>query len=153
MLFYSIYNCTVGAGKTTLLKLVSGQELPTTGVAFINKYNIVTHRSLAQRSMGLCPQFDTLIERLTVKENLILFGRIKGISGMQIREVCESFMLIMDIKKYENKLVQQLSGGNRRKVSLVVALLGAPPTMYLDEVQDIMLILICHKNGNFLYLY
>ena len=84
--------------------------------------------------MGLCPQFDTLVERLTVKENLRLFGRIKGVPSRQIASVCEAFMKAMNIKKYENKLIQQLSGGNRRKVSLVVALLGAPPTVYLDEV-------------------
>jgi len=113
--------------------MISGLEAPTSGVALINRYNIVSDRSSAQRSMGLCPQFDTLVERLTVRENLRLFGRIKGIPSSQIATVCEAFMKAMNIKKYENKLIQQLSGGNRRKVSLVVALLGAPPTMYLDE--------------------
>lgn len=43
-------------------------------------------------------------------------------------------MKTLNIKRYENKLIKQLSGGNRRKVSLAVALLGAPPTVYLDEV-------------------
>lgn len=42
-------------------------------------------------------------------------------------------MTTLNIKRYENKMIQQLSGGNRRKVSLAVALLGAPPTVYLDE--------------------
>lgn len=44
-------------------------------------------------------------------------------------------MLAMNIKRYQHKLIQQLSGGNRRKVSLVVALIGAPPSVYLDEVR------------------
>ena len=42
-------------------------------------------------------------------------------------------MQAMNIKQYQNKLIQQLSGGNRRKVSLAIALMGAPPTVYLDE--------------------
>jgi ABC-type multidrug transport system ATPase subunit len=122
-----------GAGKTTLLKMVSGQERPDGGFALINGYDVVRNTSEAQRSMGLCPQFDTLVERLTVKENLLYFGQLKGLSGDTLTEVCEAFMVAMNIKKYQNKLIQQLSGGNRRKVSLVVALLGAPPTVYLDE--------------------
>jgi ATP-binding cassette, subfamily A (ABC1), member 3 len=122
-----------GAGKTTLLKMVSGLETPTSGCGLINGYDIVRDRSSAQRSMGLCPQFDTLVERLTVKENLLMFGNIKGLEGDTLNDTCEAFMVALNIKKYQNKLIQQLSGGNRRKVSLVVALLGAPPTVYLDE--------------------
>ena len=122
-----------GAGKTTLLKMVSGLETPSSGCGLINGYDIVRDRSNAQRSMGLCPQFDTLIERLTVKENLLMFGNIKGLEGEVLETTCEAFMTALNIKKYQNKLIQQLSGGNRRKVSLVVALLGAPPTVYLDE--------------------
>jgi ATP-binding cassette subfamily A (ABC1) protein 3 len=122
-----------GAGKTTLLKMVSGLEQPTSGFALINGYDVVQQTSQAQRSMGLCPQFDTLIERLTVRENLLFFGRIKGLSNEKVVPVCEAFMKAMNIKRYEHKLIQQLSGGNRRKVSLAVALLGAPPTVYLDE--------------------
>jgi ABC-type multidrug transport system ATPase subunit len=122
-----------GAGKTTLLKIVSGLELPTSGFSMINGYDVVNSRASAQRSMGLCPQFDTLIERLTVRENLLLFGRVKGLGDEVLVDVCDAFMTTLNIKRYENKLIQQLSGGNRRKVSLAVALLGAPPTVYLDE--------------------
>lgn len=62
-----------------------------------------------------------------------MFGNIKGLEGEELEKTCEAFMVALNIKKYQNKLIQQLSGGNRRKVSLVVALLGAPPTVYLDE--------------------
>jgi ATP-binding cassette subfamily A (ABC1) protein 3 len=94
---------------------------------------VVRNTSQAQRSMGLCPQFDTLVERLTVRENLLFFGKIKGLSSHDLVPVTEAFLKAMNIKRYENKVVQQLSGGNRRKVSLAVALMGAPPTVYLDE--------------------
>lgn len=122
-----------GAGKTTLLKMVSGLELPTSGFALINGHDVVTNTARAQRSMGLCPQFDTLIERLSVRENLLFFGQIKGLGANELIPVTEAFLRALNIKRYENKLVQQLSGGNRRKVSLAVALMGAPPTVYLDE--------------------
>eukprot|EP01039_Chlorochromonas_danica_P002043 gene2043-2228_t len=122
-----------GAGKTTLLKMVSGLEAPSSGMALINGYDVVQETSLAQRSMGLCPQFDTLIERLSVRENLLFFGQIKGLKDKHLVPVCEAFMQALNIKRYEHKLVQELSGGNRRKVSLAVALMGSPPTVYLDE--------------------
>lgn len=122
-----------GAGKTTLLKMVSGLEEPTSGLAMINGYDVVQQTTEAQRSMGLCPQFDTLLDRLSVRENLFFFGRIKGLSGRELYATVEAFMQALNIKRYEHKLTQQLSGGNRRKVSLAVALIGAPPTVYLDE--------------------
>lgn len=90
-------------------------------------------RHAAQRSMGLCPQFDTLVEALSVRENLHMFAYMKGIQPRQIRNVCESFMVALNIKMYERNLIQELSGGTRRKVSLAVALLGNPPSLYLDE--------------------
>lgn len=116
------------------MKIVSGLELPTSGQAYINGYDVVNNRTEAQRSMGLCPQFDTLVERLSVRENLMMFGQIKGIVT-DLELTCDAFMVALNIKKYENKLIQHLSGGNRRKVSLAVALLGCPPTVYLDEVR------------------
>ena len=99
----------------------------------MNGFDISRSRSSAQRCMGLCPQFDTLIERLTVVENLQYFGRIKGIDSSNLVSVCDTFMNVLNIKRYQHKAIMNLSGGNRRKVSLAVALLGAPPTVYLDE--------------------
>lgn len=122
-----------GAGKTTLLKIVSGLEAPSQGLAMIHGYNVVTQTAAAQRSMGLCPQFDTLIDRLTVRENLLFFGAIKGLQDEALLHTVEAFLQALHIQQYEHKLIQQLSGGNRRKVSLAVALIGAPPTVYLDE--------------------
>jgi ATP-binding cassette subfamily A (ABC1) protein 3 len=113
--------------------MVSGLEDPSGGLAFVNGHDVVQARSSAQRSMGLCPQFDTLVERLTVRENLLLFGQLKGLQGAALLAAVNGFMGAMNIAKYQSKLIMQLSGGNRRKVSLAVALLGCPPTVYLDE--------------------
>ena len=102
----------------------------------MNGFDVVRDTALAQRSMGLCPQFDTLVERLTVVENLLFFGKLKGLNAASLPTVAEAYMKALNIKQYQHKLIQQLSGGNRRKVSLAVALIGSPPTVYLDEVQQ-----------------
>jgi ATP-binding cassette subfamily A (ABC1) protein 3 len=96
--------------------MVSGLESPTAGLGLINGFDVVAQTSMAQRSMGLCPQFDTLIERYSVRENLLFFGAVKGIADKDVAVVVEAFMKALNIKKYENKLIQHLSGGNRRKV-------------------------------------
>lgn len=113
--------------------MVSGLEAPSAGEAYINGYDISLNTMKAQRSMGLCPQFDTLIGQLSVKENLMFFGRVKGVPSAVLSDVVDAFMVALNIKQYESKLTQRLSGGNRRKVSLAVALIGCPPTVYLDE--------------------
>jgi ABC-type multidrug transport system ATPase subunit len=123
-----------GAGKTSLFKMMSGLEGISEGKAHINGIDVARSRSAAQRSLGLCPQFDTLIERLTVHENLLYFAKIKGLySESAAKETVSLFMRAMDITRYQSMRVQQLSGGNRRRVSLIVALLGAPATLFLDE--------------------
>lgn len=71
----------------------------TQGNCYINGYDIKAQTTLAQRSMGLCPQFDTLIGRLTVRENLIFFGRVKGLPLDSLEEVCEAYMEALKIKR------------------------------------------------------
>jgi ABC-type multidrug transport system ATPase subunit len=122
-----------GAGKTTTFKMCTGLEDPTSGTAFVNGYDIVRSRSRAQRSMGLCPQFDTLIERLSVAENILYFARMKGLKAEDAPRIMQVYMKALNIKKFEHMSVLQLSGGTRRKVSLIVALLGCPPAIFLDE--------------------
>jgi len=113
--------------------MCTGLEDPTSGTAFVNGYDIVRSRSRAQRSMGLCPQFDTLIERLSVAENILYFARMKGLKAEDAPRIMQVYMKALNIKKFEHMSVLQLSGGTRRKVSLVVALLGCPPAIFLDE--------------------
>jgi ABC-type multidrug transport system ATPase subunit len=112
---------------------MSGLEYPSSGKCIINGYDIVREKDFAQRSMGLCPQFDTLIDRMTVRENLRFFANIKGVPSDKVKAVCDAYLDALDIKKYQHKLIMRLSGGNRRKLSLAVALIGCPPTLYLDE--------------------
>ena len=88
--------------------MVSGLESPTAGTALINGYDVVNETSNAQRSMGLCPQFDTLIERMSVRENLLYFGQIKGLEKARLIDAVEAFMTSINIKKYQNKLIMQL---------------------------------------------
>ena len=130
-----------GAGKTTLLRIVSGLDGRFAGDARIAGFSITEQRRRAQMAMGFCPQFDTLIHEMTVRENLLYYAVLKGLSdeappdssSSAACRVVEALLALLHIRSHADKRIRALSGGTRRKVSLAVALLGAPPTAYLDE--------------------
>lgn len=85
---------TNGAGKTTTLSMLCGEESPSDGTAFIFGKDICSHPKAARKYIGYCPQFDALLEFLTVKEHLELYARIKSVPDYTIDNVCvRSFWL------------------------------------------------------------
>ena len=69
-----------GAGKTSTMKMLTGDVLPTSGQAFLGGMDILSQQREVRRLIGYCPQFDALLDRLTVREHLELFARIRGVS-------------------------------------------------------------------------
>jgi ATP-binding cassette, subfamily A (ABC1), member 3 len=123
-----------GAGKTTTLSILSGEFPPTIGTAYIDGYNIQVDQSKIRRKIGYCPQFDALLELLTVREHLELYGRIKGLEGGDLERVVLGKLSQMDLTDFENKAAGSLSGGNKRKLSVAIAMIGEPSIVFLDEV-------------------
>lgn len=122
-----------GAGKTTTLSILSGEFPPTSGTAFIDGCDISLDQSKIRRKIGYCPQFDALLELLTVREHLELYARIKGIPQDSLEGVVRSKMKQLDLVNFENKAAGSLSGGNKRKLSVAIALIGEPSIVFLDE--------------------
>ncbi|XP_003388395.2 PREDICTED: ATP-binding cassette sub-family A member 1-like [Amphimedon queenslandica] len=86
-----------------------------------------------QQRIGYCPQFDALIERLTGRKFLTMFARLRGIREKAIKGVVQSVIDRLDLSKYADKRCGTYSGGNKRKLSTAVALVGDPPIVLLDE--------------------
>ncbi|KAG4062461.1 ATP-binding cassette sub-family A member 3 [Phytophthora cactorum] len=123
-----------GAGKTTTMKVLTGDLLPTSGTATINGFDICKERSKARDSIGYCPQFDALIDLLTVREHLELFGRFKGFDTTdRLKKEVDRLLNKLQIQSFANKLAGSLSGGNKRKLSLAIAMIGDPSVLVLDE--------------------
>ncbi|KAJ8577610.1 hypothetical protein ON010_g1598 [Phytophthora cinnamomi] len=122
-----------GAGKTTTMKVLTGDLLPTSGTATLNGFDIRKERSQARESIGYCPQFDALIDLLTVREHLELFGRFKGFHHERLQKEVDRLMNKLKIQAFANKLAGSLSGGNKRKLSLAIAMIGEPSVLVLDE--------------------
>jgi ATP-binding cassette, subfamily A (ABC1), member 3 len=83
--------------------------------------------------IGYCPQFDALLENLTAREHLELYAAIKGIPASLRPKLIENKLQQLNLKQYENVLAGTYSGGNKRKLSVAIALLGNPPIILLDE--------------------
>jgi ATP-binding cassette subfamily A (ABC1) protein 3 len=123
-----------GAGKTTCFKLIIGELETSQGDVLINGYSINSRKELARKNLGYCPQFDRLPEYMTVKETLRLCAKLRGIKCDCVESTCKTMLNVFQLNEFKNSLVQNLSGGNKRKVSCAIAFIGKPNVIILDEV-------------------
>ncbi|XP_035229982.1 ATP-binding cassette sub-family A member 2-like, partial [Stegodyphus dumicola] len=122
-----------GAGKSTTFKMLTGDTNVTAGDAFLNGFSIRRDLQKVQQYIGYCPQFDALYEELTAKEHLILYSRFRGIPLKEEDKVIEWALKKLDLVDYADRVAGTYSGGNKRKLSTAIALLGAPSVIFLDE--------------------
>eukprot|EP00743_Colponemidia_sp_Colp-15_P004647 GILK01005008.1.p1 GENE.GILK01005008.1~~GILK01005008.1.p1 ORF type:complete len:2608 (-),score=498.63 GILK01005008.1:139-7962(-) len=122
-----------GAGKTSAFRILTGEYLPSAGDASIAGADVVTQMAQARRYIGYCPQFDALLELLTAREHLQLYAAIKGIPANKVHQFVEQKLVEMDLVKYADKNAGTFSGGNKRKLSVAIALIGDSKLVILDE--------------------
>uniref|UniRef100_A0A8C7RNW6 ATP-binding cassette sub-family A member 2 n=1 Tax=Oncorhynchus mykiss TaxID=8022 RepID=A0A8C7RNW6_ONCMY len=122
-----------GAGKTTTFKMLTGDESTTGGEAFIGGSSILKELLKVQQSIGYCPQFDALFEDLTAREHLELYTRLRGIPWKDEERVVSWALEKLELSKYADMPAGTYSGGNKRKLSTAIALIGYPSLVFLDE--------------------
>ncbi|KAI9330006.1 hypothetical protein BDR26DRAFT_871960 [Obelidium mucronatum] len=122
-----------GCGKTSTFNMLCGKFAPTSGQAFVNGWGIAENMTKVHESLGVCPQFDALQEYLTVREVITYYGQVKGVSRADLSAVVNELLQRLDLTEHAGKLVGHLSGGNKRKTSVAIALIGNPPVILLDE--------------------
>lgn len=116
-----------GAGKTTLIRTIIGRQAISSGSVLID--GIAAGSKQLRSRIGYMPQDLSVYQDLTVWENLRYFSTIFKASEKEIHRVLDE----VGMKKYADRLVADLSGGQRSRVSLAVALLGQPEILALDE--------------------
>jgi ATP-binding cassette subfamily A (ABC1) protein 3 len=87
----------------------------------------------AQQKLGYCPQFDGIVDQMTVTETLTMYARLRGIREADISRVVEVTIKNLLLQQHANRQAQLLSGGNKRKLCTAIALVGDPPIICLDE--------------------
>ncbi|KAL8178295.1 UNVERIFIED_CONTAM: Retinal-specific ATP-binding cassette transporter [Gekko kuhli] len=122
-----------GAGKTTTFRMLTGDTEATSGDATVAGYSILTHLSDVHQNMGYCPQFDAIDDLLTGREHLYLYARLRGVPEAEVKRVAEWGIEKLGLLTYADQLAGTYSGGNKRKLSTAIALIGCPPLVLLDE--------------------
>ncbi|KAG1840268.1 hypothetical protein DFJ58DRAFT_858320 [Suillus subalutaceus] len=123
-----------GAGKTTTFNMIRGDIVPDMGDVLIKGVSVLNSPRTARLSLGVCPQFTAIDSQLTVREHLMIYGRLKGLNrGHELKTNVEALMIATSLHMYADRLASQLSGGNQRKLSLAIALIGNPSVVLIDE--------------------
>uniref|UniRef100_A0AAQ5X1S9 P-type phospholipid transporter n=1 Tax=Amphiprion ocellaris TaxID=80972 RepID=A0AAQ5X1S9_AMPOC len=122
-----------GAGKTTTFKMLTGDIPVSSGEAFLNGYSIRTEMRDVHQNLGYCPQFDAIDDLLTGREHLEFYARLRGVPENEVAMVAEWGIQKLGLVKYSTKSAGTYSGGNKRKLSTAMALIGSPPVIFLDE--------------------
>uniref|UniRef100_A0A8C9WD74 ATP binding cassette subfamily A member 3 n=1 Tax=Scleropages formosus TaxID=113540 RepID=A0A8C9WD74_SCLFO len=122
-----------GAGKTTTFKMLTGDETVTSGDAYIDGYSILRDIKKVQQRIGYCPQFDALLDHMTGRETLSMYARLRGIPERYVAACVENVLRCLLLEPHADRLVRGYSGGNKRKLSAGIALIGGPPVIFLDE--------------------
>eukprot|EP01083_Nonionella_stella_P233647 823001_1 len=121
-----------GAGKTTTLACLTGERFKSAGNAYIHGISI--HNLMkVRRYIGYCPQSHALFDLLTGKEHLKFYGMLKGLRGEKLKDQVNLLLKVLSLTKYKNRKAGTYSGGNKRKLSVAISMIGNPPVVFMDE--------------------
>uniref|UniRef100_A0A671L7L9 ATP-binding cassette sub-family A member 1-like n=1 Tax=Sinocyclocheilus anshuiensis TaxID=1608454 RepID=A0A671L7L9_9TELE len=120
-----------GAGKTSTFKMLTGDSVVTSGEAYLAGKSVLTEIDEVHQNMGYCPQFDAINDLLTGREHLEFYAILRGIPEKEVCEVADWGIRKLGLMKYVDKAAGSYSGGNMRKLSTAMALIGGPPVVFL----------------------
>jgi len=122
-----------GAGKTTALRILSGLSAPTSGTVIVDGIDASRQPEKIKRQIGYMCQKFSLYEDLTVRENILLYGGIYGMSKQVIRQRSNDLLERLKFQDYSDRLIADLPLGLKQKLAFSVALLHQPGIVFLDE--------------------
>jgi ABC-2 type transport system ATP-binding protein len=122
-----------GAGKTTTLSMLSTLLAPTSGTVTIAGWDIRRDAARVKALCGFVPQDLALYPSLSARDNLILFGRLYGLRGGELRSRLQRVLEMVGVEDRADEPVETLSGGLKRRINLAAGLLHRPRILFLDE--------------------
>lgn len=120
-----------GAGKTTTFKMLTGDTEISSGDGFLRSLSLKTYMAKLYKYIGYCPQFDGLLEDLTGTETLNIYALLRGVCNADISMMIEQLAIDLNFIQHINKQVREFSAGDRRKLSVAIALIGDPMLVFL----------------------
>ena len=122
-----------GAGKTTFINILCGLKNADSGNARIDGYDIQKEPSALKRLIGAVPQDIALYDRLSARENLHFFGSCYGVKGSELKDKTEMYLERFGLTKSASRQLKTFSGGMKRRVNLIAAIMHSPKVLFLDE--------------------
>ncbi|HEY0716424.1 MAG TPA: ATP-binding cassette domain-containing protein [Streptosporangiaceae bacterium] len=122
-----------GAGKSSTMRMIGCVSPPTSGQLAILGWDPVTQGPAIRSRLGVVPQENTLDIELTVRENLLVYGRYFGLPRAVIRERAASLLDFVQLSDRAEDRVEPLSGGMKRRLVIARSLINEPDILLLDE--------------------
>ena len=122
-----------GAGKTTIIKILCGLLKATSGSAKVAGYDVQKETEKVKELIGVCPQDTATYPYLTGRENVELFGNLYAMSKEKLRKNTDELLEKMSLKQDANRRLGKYSGGMKRRINLIMALVHDPEIAFLDE--------------------
>jgi ABC-2 type transport system ATP-binding protein len=122
-----------GAGKTTMLKMLATLLPIDGGTAEVFGQDVRREGHVVRQLLGVTGQYASVDENLTATENLLLFGRLQGLSRAESRRRAGTLLEQFDLTEAATKPISAFSGGMRRRLDLAASLITRPPLIFLDE--------------------
>jgi len=122
-----------GAGKSTTFNILTAATGKSGGSVQLLNQEVNKNMPEVYENVGICPQFYALWDFLTVKEHFTLFGNLKGLRGEKLDQVINYYLDVLQLRDHANKRAEDLSGGNKRKLSVANAFIGSAFLLFLDE--------------------
>ena len=122
-----------GAGKSTLIRMLTTLIPPTSGAARTGGHDVVKEADAVRRLIGVIPQAMTSDLELSVEENLLIYAKLYGVPRERRRRLMMEVLEGVELTKWKDKQVKNLSGGMRRRVEIARGLVHEPRVFFLDE--------------------
>lgn len=122
-----------GAGKTTTVRMLTTMEIPTSGSITMDGYDTRTEYLKARRNIGVIQQQNSLDKDISVKENIMHHALMQNMSRVQAKERMGELCDIMELTDRLDTLVEHLSGGWKKRVSIVCSMVHDPDILFMDE--------------------
>jgi ABC-2 type transport system ATP-binding protein len=122
-----------GAGKTTVIKVLCGLLEPTSGSVHVGGYDVRKETAKVKELIGVCPQDTAAYPFLSGRENVELFGNLHNMPKEKLRKNTEELLEKMSLSEDADRRLGKYSGGMKRRINLIMALVHDPETAFLDE--------------------
>ncbi|OUM69561.1 hypothetical protein PIROE2DRAFT_35297, partial [Piromyces sp. E2] len=117
-----------GAGKTTLINIMIGLIKASYGDVYFDGKSVSSDRNEIRKNIGVCPQQNIIYDDLTVEEHIIFYSNLKNVT-VNVNEILSE----LDLLQQKEVKAIKLSGGQKRKLCIGMALIGNPKYIFLDE--------------------